>query len=172
VAGFYSAVDTLSALATELNIKMEALLPLARHVGVIDTGAEAWKLSLEQEAVLRAAAADLVPTVEVVRILGFESWAWRSVANAGVLKSFASSVPGRMYLRADVEAFVAKITASATTVPDETSVSLRTFSRKHNISIGDVLLRILDGSLKATQAPLNQTGIRSIRIVSDGCTLK
>lgn len=77
-----------------------------------------------------------------------------------------------MYLRADVEAFVDKITASATTVPDETSVSLRTFSRKHNISIGDILLRILDGSLKAAQAPLNQAGVRSIRIVSNVCTLK
>ena len=159
---FY-AEKALSSLANDLGVKMDALIPLAHHLGLVPDTGEAWELDPAQTARLRASFADLVPLSEVSRMLGFESWEWQGLIASGRLTAFSDFALARMFLKSEVEEFVAAAIAKVSSVP-ATSISIRTYARTKRLSVSEVLLRILDERIVAVRAGGDQAGLRSIRI--------
>lgn len=165
MADFY-AERALSAFADGIGIRLDALLPLACHVGVARGITEPWELTPPDEDILKAAIANLVPTAEVSRILAVESWGWHDLVGRGKLAVFANFELGRMYLRSDVERLLGRAIGMASETAQGTTVSLRTYARRHDISIGDVVVMVLDGGLKAVRADCAEPGLRAIRVLA------
>lgn len=161
----FHAERALSVLADELDVRMDALLPLAHHLGLVLEVAGPWKLDAEQEVKLRASVDDLVPSSEVSQILGLESWVWRGLVDGGTLTAFSCFALGGMYLRSDVECLVAALFSKATT-SQAASVSLRTYARRHGLSVADVLMLAMDGKIAVMQAERDQPGLRSLRVIA------
>ncbi len=161
---FY-AERALAVLAGELDVRMDALLPLARHLGIVPDVAGPWKLEAEQELKLRACVEGLVPSTEVSWLLGLESWEWQGLAERRILTGFSCFALGRMYLRSEVEGLVAALFAKAT-APQATSVSLRTYARRHGLSVADVVMLAVDGRIAVVRVDGDQPGLRTLRVVA------
>jgi hypothetical protein len=163
----FFAKQALMPLADQLGVRIDALLPLARHLGIADGRMESWNVTETDAAVVRAALAELVPSSVVSAILGFESWDWQYLVDAGYLTAFALFGPGMRYLRSDVERLVVEAKEAATAAEADT-VSVRTFARRHELPIGDVLVQVMQGRLAAAHGTSNEPGLRSVRIVAPG----
>ncbi|WP_165823724.1 TniQ family protein [Metarhizobium album] len=163
--GDFYAERALSALAIELDIRMEALVPLARHLAVIPLSAEPWELDSAQADALRRAIADLIPSSEVTGILGLETWEWQNLVGSGRLVSFGHFALGRMFIRSEVEGFVKEV-LDKVPVRDVESVSLRSFGRRKGLSVDAVLIQALDGKI-ATVRAASCADLRAIRVVAE-----
>lgn len=163
----FFARQALIPLADQLGVRIDALLPLARHLGIADGRMERWNVAETDADIVRAALDELAPSSVVSAILGFESWDWQHLVDAGFLTAFALFGPGMRYLRSDVERLVVEAKdAAAAGEPD--TVSVRTFARRHKMPIGDVLVRVMQGHLVAAHGTSNELGLRSVRIVAPG----
>ncbi|UNK39133.1 TniQ family protein [Shinella sp. H4-D48] len=161
---FY-AEKALSKVAGELDVKMDALLPLARHLHLIPDTDEAWMLSPDGASVLKRAVADLVPYPLASEIIGFATWEWRELVGNDVIRAFSQFADGSMYLRKDIENVVGRMIRKAT-VSDSMTISIRTYARHNRMTVGNVLMRILDGQLAAARGCGKQRGLRNLRIVA------
>ncbi|MFK3776908.1 TniQ family protein [Agrobacterium sp. NPDC089420] len=168
-ADFYTE-RALSKFADSIDVRLDALIPLARHVGVVRNLAKPWELSTTDEGILKAAIADLVPTAEVSCILAVESWAWQSLVGTGRLAVFAHFSLGRMYLRTDVERLLGNVLSMASQTAQGTTVSLRTYARRHALSIGDVVAMILEDCLVIVRENNTRPGLRAIRVLAHNRT--
>jgi hypothetical protein len=119
---------------------------------------------------LRAAVAELVPTAEVSRILAVESWAWQSLVGSGKLVVFTNFALGRMYLRSDVERLLGNVVSMASQAAQGTTVSLRTYARKHALSIGEVVAIILEDRLVIVRENNTRPGLRAVRVLAHNRT--
>ena len=108
---FY-AERALSPLASELDVRMEALLPLARHLGIVPEAVEAWKLDSEQADTLRRGVAGLISSSAVTGILGLESGEWQDLVRLDRITSCGSFPLGRVCLRSEVEGLVEEVLAA------------------------------------------------------------
>lgn len=163
----FFARQALMPLADQLGIRIDALLPLARHLGIADGRMERWDVTETDAAVVRAALDELVPSSVVSAILGFESWDWQYLVDAGFLTAFTLLGAGMRYLRSDVERLVVEAKEAATAAEAET-VSVRTYARRHKLPIGGVLVQVMQGRLAAAHGTSNEPGLRSVRIVAPG----
>ena len=163
----YFAKQALMPLADQLGVRVDALLPLARHLGIADGRMERWDVTETDAAVVQAALDELVPSSVVSNILGFESWDWQHLVDAGFLTAFALFGPGMRYRRSDVERLLVEAKEVAAAAEPDT-VSVRTFARRHKMPIGDVLVQVMQGRLAAAHGTSNELGLRSVRIVAPG----
>jgi hypothetical protein len=152
-------------LATKLSVRLDALLPLARQIGVVPNGEVIWAMSEVDCELVERAVADLIPVKEAEEILGFSDWGWDALASTGRMSVFSLFATGRRLLRTEVEKVAADIlsVASKAGTSDRTG-SVRTYARRHGISIGVAFARVLEGELTAT---LDDGGLHTLRIHAD-----
>lgn len=163
-ADFY-AERALSPVAEELNVRMDALLPLARHLGIVHKTPGAWMVTSNQADILRGAVAGMVTSSEVTGILGLETWEWQDLVTMNRLTSFGHFGVGRFFLRSDVQGFVAE-TLNGVPRSDATSVSLRTYARRTGTSAGAVLIQVLEGNLIGMRSS-GGNDLRAVRVVAE-----
>ncbi|WP_375590800.1 TniQ family protein [Hoeflea alexandrii] len=159
---FYAA-KTLSPLAHDLDVKMDALLPLAHYLDLIPETAGEWELTPEQKSRLRTSVGNLVPSSEVSQILGLETWEWQGLVSSGLLTAFAGFALARMFLKSEVEKVLSDMIAIASRV-QATSVSLRTFAKREGLAVSEVLAMILEGEIETLRVDEGQRGLSSIRV--------
>lgn len=163
-ADFY-AEKALAGSARHLGVRMEALLPLARHLGIVDGRIMPWKLAPEAEDMLKNAVSELVPSAIVSGIIGFKTWDWKALVDAGILTPFPLFALGDMYLRTEVERMVGTLMAAAP-LSGVSGIALRTYARRNGITVGDVLVEALQGRLATVRSIGDRPGLRSVSILA------
>jgi hypothetical protein len=113
----------------------------------------------------KRAVADLVPYPLASEIIGFATWEWRELVGNDVIRAFSQFADGSMYLRKDIENVVGRMIRKAT-VSDSMTISIRTYARHNRMTVGNVLMCILDGQLAAARGCGKQRGLRNLRIVA------
>lgn len=93
-----------------------------------------------------------------------------SLVGRGRLSVFANFSLGRMYLRADVERLLGNILSMASRTAQGTTVSLRTYARRHALSIGDVVAMILEDRLVIVRENNTRPGLRAVRVLAHNRT--
>jgi hypothetical protein len=163
-ADFY-AIRALTPFARDFGAKVDAVLPLARHLGIVPAAVAPWELDENGIAALKQALRDLVPSSSVSDILGYDTWDWQLLSQAGIITAFSHFAMGRMYLRPEVEKVLESVRAKAAT-SESSSISLRTYARRHGVPLGEVFIKILDGRLPIVRGDERQPGLRSLGVAA------